>query len=137
LWQSSGLGNYNIFGDAKAGRACYLSRAAQHGSYLMSAPWFHSTLLALALTVGVASAANAYSGEQLAKDAKFTLEEARRIALEARPGKITDQELEREHGGSGLRYSFDVLAGGQTFEVGVDAQTGRILENTAEGPNPD
>jgi len=103
----------------------------------MSAPRFHSTLLVLALTCGAASAAHAYSGEQLAKDAKFTLQEARAVALKARPGKITDQELEREHGGSGLRYSFDVLAGGKSFEVGVDAETGRVLENQAEGPNPD
>jgi uncharacterized membrane protein YkoI len=46
----------------------------------------------------------AYKGEELAKDAKISIEEARAIALKAHPGKITDEELEREAGGSGLRY---------------------------------
>jgi uncharacterized membrane protein YkoI len=32
------------------------------------------------------------------------------IALKAHPGKVTDEELEREAGGTGLRYSFDIKA---------------------------
>lgn len=67
----------------------------------------------------------------------MTIENAREIALKAHPGKITDQELERESGGTGLRYSFDILSGKVTQEVGVDAMTGKLLENKAEGPNPD
>jgi uncharacterized membrane protein YkoI len=66
-----------------------------------------------------------------------TIEHAVEIALKAHPGKITDQELEREGGGTGLRYSFDILSGNVTQEVGVDAMTGKLLENQAEGPNPD
>ena len=62
---------------------------------------------------------------------------ARIIALRARPGRITDAELERERGGSGLRYSFDMVHGGRRFEVGVDAASGRVLENKTEGRNPD
>ena len=57
--------------------------------------------------------------------------------LEAFPGKITDEELEKEKGGSGLRYSFDIKNGGVTHEVGVDAKTGKLLENSAEGPQAD
>jgi uncharacterized membrane protein YkoI len=57
--------------------------------------------------------------------------------LKARPGTITDEELEKEKGGSGLRYSFDVKNGKVTYEVGVDAQTGRVLENSKEGRHPD
>jgi len=87
--------------------------------------------------IGPAGTARAYTGEALAKNAKVTIAEARAIALKARPGKITDQELEKEKGGSGLRYSFDVKANGVTYEVGIDAQTGEILENAAEGKNPD
>ena len=60
-----------------------------------------------------------------------------RIALKARPGKITDRELEREKGGSGLRYSFDITSHKTTYEVGVDAQTGMVLENAREGAHPD
>jgi uncharacterized membrane protein YkoI len=62
---------------------------------------------------------------------------ARAKALKARPGVITDQELEKEKGGSGLRYSFDIKSGGKVYEVGVDAKTGALLENIAEGKNPD
>jgi uncharacterized membrane protein YkoI len=81
--------------------------------------------------------APAYSGQGLAGKAKITLAEARSIALKARPGTITDEELEKEKGGSGLRYSFDVKSGSITYEVGVDALTGSLLEDAKEGPNPD
>jgi uncharacterized membrane protein YkoI len=57
--------------------------------------------------------------------------------LKAHPGKITDEELEKEKGGTGLRYSFDIKRGGRTQEVGVDAQTGNVLENKKEGSHPD
>jgi len=80
---------------------------------------------------------SAYTGEELAKDAKVTLPEARAIALKAFPGKITDEELEKEKGGSGLRYSFDIKKGGVTHEVGVDAKTGKLLENKVEGRHAD
>jgi uncharacterized membrane protein YkoI len=57
--------------------------------------------------------------------------------LKAHPSKITDEELEKEAGGTGLRYSFDIKRGKVTQELGVDAQTGKVLENAKEGPNPD
>ena len=79
----------------------------------------------------------AYSGQQMAHEAKISIEQARQIAVKAHPGKIADEELEREGGGSGLRYSFDIKSGRITQEVGVDAMTGRVLENKAEGKNPD
>jgi uncharacterized membrane protein YkoI len=79
----------------------------------------------------------AYSGEQFANGAKVTIEQARTIALQARPGTITDEELEHEKGGSGLRYSFDIKSNGALYEVGVDAQTGKILEDKKEGHHPD
>ncbi len=75
-----------------------------------------------------------FHGKELAKDAKLTMDEARAIALAAHPGKITDEELEREKGGSGLRYSFDIKDARGTHEVGVDAHTGKVLENKREGP---
>ena len=78
-----------------------------------------------------------FAGANLLPQAKITLAQARTTALAARPGQITDQELEKERGGSGLRYSFDIKSKGKTFEVGVDARTGKVLENKAEGPNPD
>ena len=79
----------------------------------------------------------AFVGQDLAGKAHVSIARARLIALKAHPGHIQDQELEREAGGSGLRYSFDIVNGGKTFEVGVDALTGAVLENKAEGKNPD
>ncbi len=79
----------------------------------------------------------AFTGERLAGEAKVGIAQAREIALKAHPGKITDEELERESGGSGLRYSFDIKSGAHTQEVGVDAETGKVLENAREGANPD
>ena len=79
----------------------------------------------------------AYTGEKYAKDAKVTIDQARTIALQARTGTITDEELEHEKGGSGLRYSFDIKSDGAVYEVGVDAQSGKVLENKKEGPHPD
>jgi uncharacterized membrane protein YkoI len=76
-------------------------------------------------------------GGKLAPLAHVKLAAARATALKARPGKITDQELEKEAGGTGLRYSFDIESGGKTYEVGIDAKTGRVLENAVEGKNPD
>lgn len=90
---------------------------------------------ALALT---AAGAFAYQGQQYASHAKVSIVKARAIALKAvRGGKIVDEELERESGGSGLRYSFDVQIKGKVHEVGVDARTGRLLENSVEGNNSD
>jgi len=84
-----------------------------------------------------AEAALAWPGSELAGQAKVSMAEAIVIAQKARPGTVTDKELERENGGSGLRYSFDIKSGARTYEVGVDAMTGKVLENGAEGRNPD
>jgi uncharacterized membrane protein YkoI len=62
----------------------------------------------------------------LVNQAKVGITEARAVALKAHPGKITDEELEKEKGGSGLRYSFDIKRGKATQEVDVDAQTGKV-----------
>lgn len=93
-----------------------------------------------ALVAGGAQAAAKHghmAGSELMPMAKVSLATARATALHARPGSITDQELEKESGGTGLRYSFDVTSHGKTYEVGVDAKTGKILENKAEGAHPD
>ena len=48
--------------------------------------------------------------------------------MKAHPGRITDEELEREDGGSGLRYTFSVDTDSGVQELGVDAATGQVLE---------
>ena len=56
---------------------------------------FIATILA-AGTLAFCGVAIAYTGEELAKDAKLNIQAARDIALKVRPGKITDEELEKE-----------------------------------------
>jgi uncharacterized membrane protein YkoI len=90
-------------------------------------------MLALAMMAGAATPGEPYfRGHQLASHARLSLAKARAIAMKARPGALVDQELEKEAGGSGLRYSFDVLSSRKMYEVGVDANTGKILENDVE-----
>ena len=97
------------------------------------------TLAAALLTLGAPAAlavaktpAAAFKGHELAKQAKISLADARAIALKARPGKVIDQELEKETGGSGLRYAFDMKTRAGTYEIGIDARTGKVLENGIE-----
>jgi uncharacterized membrane protein YkoI len=96
-----------------------------------------ATVLGFAGSIICAGSAFAYSGQKYEKDAKISMAQATQIALKAQPGKITDSELEYETGGSGLRYSFDIKTASATREVGVDAKTGEVLENSVEGSNPD
>lgn len=92
----------------------------------------------LAITMAAfAVNASAYTGQELAPEAKVSLKEARGTSLKTHPGKITGEELEKEKGGSGLRYSFDIRRGRVTQEVGVDAKIGEVLESAPEGKNPD
>ena len=97
--------------------------------------------LTAAASLGATGAAAAdtghFAGSNLLPLAKISLAKARSTALAVRKGQITDQELEKERGGTGLRYSFDIKSKGKTFEVGVDARTGKVLENDAEGPDAD
>lgn len=90
---------------------------------------------ALAAAVAAHAKTETYDGAELASQAKVSVQEAEAAALQARPGVVKDKELEKEHGG--LRYSFDIENGGKVYEVGVDANSGKILENKAEGKNPD
>jgi hypothetical protein len=95
--------------------------------------------VSLAVLVGLAIGAAptlGFAKTGTAQKAKISMNEARAIASKAYPGKIMKEELEREGGGSGLRYSFDMRHGNKWREVGVDAMTGRVLENTREGANP-
>jgi uncharacterized membrane protein YkoI len=89
------------------------------------------------LTVLMTGTAFALTGEKYLSQTKVTPPQARQIALKAYPGKIVSQEIEKEAGGSGLRYSFVISNKKAQHEVGVDAKTGALLENSIEGHNPD
>ena len=72
----------------------------------------------------------------LAKQAKITLDEARTIALQTRPGKVEDEELEMEN--DVLMYSFDIRSDdGKLFEVEIDAKTSKILSNKEDSGKED
>ena len=82
--------------------------------------------------------AKKFDGSQYLAEAKVKLDKAREMALKAYPGVIQTEELEKEAGGHGLRYSFVIKASnGTSHEVGIDAVDGSVLENAAEGPNAD
>ncbi|MBW4046424.1 MAG: peptidase M4 [Proteobacteria bacterium] len=91
---------------------------------------------AIALGLGTAVTAHAFDGQQDTKGAKITQDKARQVALKTQLGaNISDEELEHETGGGGLRYSFDVNVGQAEHEIVVDATTGAVLENRGESPN--
>ena len=87
----------------------------------------HAVFAAAIVLSGSALGAQAFTGKQFSKDATVSLQHAREIALKVVPGKIVDEELERGKGGSGLRYSFDILTAHARREVWVDAKTGQLL----------
>ncbi len=91
--------------------------------------------LAASISAPVATSAAALKGSQYQPQAKISLAQARASALKAEPGIIVDQELEKEKGGSGLRYSFDIKVGKVVHEVGIDAITGKVLENSIDTGN--
>ena len=65
--------------------------------------------------------------------AKISMVQARAVALKKAPGKIVDAEYEKE--GGGWRYSFDVRQGARIHEIGIDPNSGRIVEDKYEGLN--
>lgn len=64
--------------------------------------------------------------------ARLTMAQARVIAMKVARGQVTKQDYEKEKGA--WRYSFDVREGKRIHEIGVDANTGRIVENVFEKP---
>jgi uncharacterized membrane protein YkoI len=88
--------------------------------------------VAVSTTTAFAAPTPKLTGHQLLPLAKVSPARARSIALRAVHGTIVSQELEREAGGSGLRYTFDLKTAAGTREIGVDAKTGAVLEDIAE-----
>jgi uncharacterized membrane protein YkoI len=91
------------------------------------------TVILLLLT----ASAFALGGEEYLSQAKLSLVEARQIALKVYPGNVVTEEIEKESGGSGLRYSFVIDNHKAKHEVGIDARTGQVLENSVEASSLD
>ncbi|MBV9930509.1 MAG: PepSY domain-containing protein [Alphaproteobacteria bacterium] len=88
------------------------------------------TLAALTALAAFSAGAAAEAAPQ-APAARISMARARTIALRAAPGRVISAELEKENGG--WRYSFDIRLHGNVQEIGVDAVSGRIVENKSEG----
>lgn len=82
-----------------------------------------AALAALAATPAVASA-------PAKPAAKLSMAQARTIALKKAPGTVVESDYEQEKGG--WRYSFDIRQGRRIHEIGVDANSGHIVEDAYE-----
>jgi hypothetical protein len=89
-----------------------------------------SFVIALTLIGSVAAQEKKESKKALAKEAKITLKQAREAALKAAPGKIKEEELERENGK--LVYSFDIRTKESTKEVQINAIDGSVVSVETE-----
>lgn len=83
-----------------------------------------AAMTALSLTAAPAAAASK-------PNPKIALTTARAKALELAPGKVISAEYERE--GGVWRYSFDIQQKDHVQEIGIDAMTGKVVENKSEG----
>ena len=81
--------------------------------------------------LAIAAIAGAGAAQAAAPHARLSMAKARVIALRAAPGRVISGEYEKE--GGGWRYSFDIQQRGHVQEIGVDSNTGRIVENKSEG----
>ena len=102
--------------------------------------------LASTSTLAAISGAESKVHADLARQAKISLEAARKIALAKVPGGVVkSEELEREKGR--LIYSFDIAVAGRpgVEEINVSAVSGKILaqnhesakdEKKEEAPSP-
>jgi hypothetical protein len=86
-------------------------------------------LLALGVASNAIASAKALSSPNGDGD-RISIEQAREIALKIAPGKIQDEEYERE--GKAWRYSFDIVEGRRIHEIGVDAHSGQVVEDKYE-----
>jgi uncharacterized membrane protein YkoI len=98
---------------------------------------YRRLLFGILIAALLSGTAFALDGEKYLGDASVQPAAARATALQAYPGKIVSEELEKESGGGGLRYSFVIRHHSAKHEVGIDAKTGAVLENSVEGKNPD
>ena len=87
-------------------------------------------LISSAALAGVAGTAGVVHATQRPPAPRISMEQARATALQAAPGDIVEAEYELENGS--WRYSFDIRQGGRIHEVGIDANSGAIVENAYE-----
>jgi uncharacterized membrane protein YkoI len=62
---------------------------------------------------------------------RISMTAAKRMAIKLAPGKIISSEYEKE--GGTWRYSFDIQQKDNVQEIGIDGQTGKVVESKSEG----
>ena len=62
---------------------------------------------------------------------KISKARAEAMALKLAPGQIISSDY--EYDGHGYRWSFDIQQQGHVQEIGIDGQTGKVVENKSEG----
>ena len=85
-------------------------------------------ILTVAAVLGGSSAAIAAAK---APTPRVSMASAKSMALKLAPGRIISSEYEKE--GGIWRYSFDIQQTGHVQEIGIDGQTGKVVENKSEG----
>lgn len=87
-------------------------------------------VLSLTLLSGAAIADDAWEIQHKAEQlGLISLEEAQKVALEAKPGLIDDIDLENREFLGGWDYEFEILGrDGKEWEVKVNAETGEIRD---------
>ena len=91
--------------------------------------------ISIAFLAGTLMTFGAFAATTTTTKPKITMAQARATALKKAPGKVTSEELEKEHGK--LIYSFDIATSKDAItEVNVDALNGKIVavqhENAAK-----
>jgi uncharacterized membrane protein YkoI len=94
-----------------------------------------SALVLTVLAIGTANAQDIppYIDPELAKLAKISEDGARKIALSRHNGQVADVRIAKESGGSGLRWIIQIKQPKASYEVEVDANTGKVLEDVRSG----
>ncbi|HEX5549779.1 MAG TPA: PepSY domain-containing protein [Nitrospira sp.] len=92
-------------------------------------------LLAIGLVVGSSTVAWSDDKEgniaDLVKDAKVTVEQAIKTAMEKVPGTVVEAELEKKHGKT--VWEVEILGDdGKVTEVHIDAATGTVIDTEAK-----
>ena len=91
---------------------------------------FMRKFLAIAAGLSMVAGGTAIAAAK-APTPKIAMAQAKAMALRLAPGKIISSEYEKE--GGGWRYSFDIQQRGHVQEIGIDGQTGKVVENKSEG----
>lgn len=63
----------------------------------------------------------------------ISLDQAKAKALAAKPGLVTDAEIDNRKFGKGWEYEFEIVdADGKEWDVNIDAKTGEVLKTRRE-----